>query len=164
MHWDKVDNYRIDKYLMLLRYQLHEVLLFLKANDYREDLVTWFGGLLTQLFKEENFASKGIPLQICDVFLQELNKTDGEQISCSNIAALLGPFLQALATCRNVILLRRIEEKVFHPMLDNNVTPVTQDGASGDDTDDSSSEINYDPKRGKWVDGGKLPPKTQKEI
>lgn len=25
-------------------------------------------------------------------------------------------------------------------------------------------EINYDPKKGKFIDGGKLPPKTQKEI
>lgn len=30
LHWDKVDNYRIDKYLMFLRMQLHEVLKCLK--------------------------------------------------------------------------------------------------------------------------------------
>lgn len=55
----------------------------------------------------------------------------------------------------------RIIEKVFYPLLENNVTP---EGANESDTDESSSEINYDPKKGKWVDGGKLHPKTQKEI
>lgn len=53
-------------------------------------------------------------------------------------------------------------EKVFEPLLENNVTPDNKE--SDGETDDSSSEVNYDPKLGKYVDGGKLPPKTQKEI
>jgi hypothetical protein len=40
LHWDKVDNYRIDKYLMFLRYQLHEVLQFLKEHSYDEEKVS----------------------------------------------------------------------------------------------------------------------------
>ena len=46
-------------------------------------------------------------------------------------------------------------------MLENNVTPSDNE-SSGEDTEES--EVNYDPKKGKWVDGGKLPPKTIKEI
>ena len=34
LHWDKVDNYRIDKYLMFLRFQFHEVLQYLKQVGY----------------------------------------------------------------------------------------------------------------------------------
>ena len=107
--------------------------------------------------------SKGIPLQLCDVFLQELNKVDAENISYGHLASLLSPFLQALGTCKNRTLRERIIEKVFEPLLENNVTPENKEGSEGE-TDDSSSEINYDPKRGKWVDGGKINPKTQKEI
>ena len=39
LHWDKVDNYRIDKFLMFLRYQLNEGLQFLKVQAYDEDKV-----------------------------------------------------------------------------------------------------------------------------
>ena len=124
----------------------------------------WFSSLLRQLFKEENFGSQGIPLQLCDVFLQELNKVDAENISYANLAQMLQPFLLTFATCRNNILLKRIEEKIFSPLMENNITPQGDGNSASDDTDDSSSEINYDPKKGKWVDGGKLPPKTQKEI
>ena len=163
LHWDKVDNYRIDKYLMFLRYQLHEVLLFLKKNNYDDETVQdWFNEQISSLFINENEVSKGIPLQICDIFLQELNKTDAENISFVNIAKILRPFLKALSNCKNRIVLNRLEEKVFAPILDNNITP--EGDKSDDETDDSSSEINYDPKRGKWVDGGKLHPKTQKEV
>lgn len=43
LHWDKVDNYRIDKYLMFIRFQLHEVLHFLKKHEYdREKVLNWF--------------------------------------------------------------------------------------------------------------------------
>ena len=74
----------------------------------------------------------------------------------------MSPFLHALGNCRNRTLRERIVEKVFEPLLENNVTPDNKE--SDGETDDSSSEVNYDPKLGKYVDGGKLPPKTQKEI
>lgn len=163
LHWDKVDNYRIDKYLMFLRFMMHEVLQFLKINNYdQENVMNWFTAQIKRLFLEENTVSKGIPLQVCDVFLQELNKVDADNISYMDIAQLLHPFLYALGNCRNKTLTQRILEKVFTPLLDNNVTPVDEN--SENETDESSTDINYDPKKGKWVDGGKLPPKTQKEI
>lgn len=79
------------------------------------------------MFLEENTVSKGIPLQLCDVFLQELNKVDAENISCGNLAALLSPFLNALGNCKNRTLRERIIEKVFEPLLENNVTPDNKD-------------------------------------
>ena len=124
--------------------------------------MTWFNGHIKRLFQEENTVSKGIPLQLCDVFIQELNKVDAESISYTALASLLSPFLHALGNCRNRTLRERIVEKVFEPLLENNVTPENKE--SDGETDDSSSEVNYDPKLGKYVDGGKLPPKTQKEI
>lgn len=108
MHWDKVDNFRIDKYLMLLRMQLKEVLDMLKVAAYKKEVMVWFNNQIARLFVESNLICKGIPLQICDVFLQELNKVDAENISYVNLAALLEPFLGALGNCRNKILLQRI--------------------------------------------------------
>lgn len=119
--------------------------------------MTWFNGHIKRLFQEENTVSKGIPLQLCDVFIQELNKVDAESISYTALASLLSPFLHALGNCRNRTLRERIVEKVFEPLLENNVTPENKE--SDGETDDSSSEVNYDPKLGKYVDGGKLPPK-----
>lgn len=119
---------------------------------------------MLNLYLNENEVSKGIPLQVCDVFLQELNKVDSENISFQNLAGLLQPFLSAIANCKNRILIQRLDEKVFSPLLENNITPEAK-GSDDEDTDESSTEINYDPKLGKkWVDGGKLHPKTFKEV
>jgi hypothetical protein len=136
----------------------------LKKHSYdKETVLGWFNAQITSIFTLENEISKGIPLQICDVFLQELNKTDSEGISFTQIAALLQPFLHSLANLKSNIVLQRIEDKVFGPLLENNVTPDNKSDGE-EDTDDSSSEINYDPKRGRWVDGGKLHPKTYEEV
>ena len=33
-HWDRIDNFRIDKFLMFLRFMFSQLLQFLKANEY----------------------------------------------------------------------------------------------------------------------------------
>ena len=82
----------------------------------------WFNEIIKNLFLEETIISKGIPLQVCDIFLQELNNVDREDLSCDNLSYLLDPFLYAMAHCRNRILVNRIKEKIFMPLLENNVT------------------------------------------
>lgn len=44
-HWDSVDNFRIDKYLMFLRLQFSEVLQFLKENNYNQEVSRLLQGL-----------------------------------------------------------------------------------------------------------------------
>lgn len=167
MHWDKVDNYRIDKYLMFMRYQFNAVLQFLKTHNYLKEVssssnnlaiqdVEWLTKLIKCLFVEDELASKGIPLQICDIFLQELNQVDSQDISFTNLAAILDPFLYTMAHSSNRILINRIQEKVFLPILENNVTVEEK---TADETE--TLDANGQPK---WRDGGKLPLKTEKEI
>lgn len=117
-------------------------------------MVEWYGALIKKLFLEDSLISKGIPLQICDVFLQELNKVDAQEISCSNLSLILEPFLYSVAHCKSRILIERIIEKIFTPLLENNVTEEVHESEESEE-----EEINYDPKKGKWIDGGKMNPK-----
>ena len=110
---------------------------------------------------EETIISKGIPLQICDVFLTELNKVDSQEISYYNLASMLEPFMFAISNCRNRILVLRVIEKIFAPLLENN---VTQSHENEKEEEEEDEVINYDPQRGKWVDGGKLHPRTQRAV
>ena len=52
---------------------------------------------------------------------------DGNAISFINIAAILEPFLYAISNIRNNILVQRIKEKIFLPLLENNITPAVED-------------------------------------
>jgi len=51
-------------------------------------------------------------------------------------------------------------ERVFEPLLENNITQLE----ASDSDEEEEQVVNYDPKNGKYVDGGKLNPKTQREI
>jgi hypothetical protein len=59
--------------------------------------------------------------------LQELNKVDGEEISFKNLSSVLEPFLNGISNCRNRILVQRIKEKIFMPLLENNITPIFEE-------------------------------------
>ncbi len=106
--------------------------------------------------------SQGIPLQICDVFLEELNNVDAEQISTVNLSLLLEPFLQSLSQCENVILTQRIKDKIFLPLLENNITPLVDEEDQVVPVQKEEPKLNGEPP--KWIDGGKLKASTQKEI
>lgn len=75
-----------------------------------------------------------------------------------NLASILEPFLYAVGNCTNKIIVHRIIEKIFNPLLENNIT-ITDEDTKEDEEEEEVVE-NYDPKKGKWIDGGKLPPKT----
>lgn len=72
---------------------------------------------------------------------------------------MLEPFLFAISNCSNRILVNRVIEKVLEPILENNVSLL-----ENSEDEEEEEVINYDPKNGKYIDGGRLNPKTKKEI
>lgn len=72
---------------------------------------------------------------------------------------MLEPFLYGLANCKNRIIINRIIEKVFEPLLENNVT----NHAESSDSEDETTGF-YDHAKGKFIDGGKMNPRTRKEV
>ena len=88
--------------------------------------------------------------------MQEFNKVDAEGASLENISQILGPFLKSLAHLPNGELKERIIDNIFKPILENNKT-VHEDS---DDEEVMAKKEKYH----RTIDGGKLPPKTVKEI
>jgi hypothetical protein len=70
---------------------------------------------------------------------------------------LLEPFLKALSCIQNREVKDRIIEKIFHPILENNKT--MPEPASSDEEEMAKKEHYH-----RHVDGGKMNPRTVKEI
>ena len=85
-----------------------------------------------------------------------MNKVD-KVISLENMASLLDPFLKALISISNKEIKERISENVFKPLLENNKT--IKENSSDDEEEMAKKEHRH-----RHVDGGKLNPKTEKEI
>lgn len=60
-HWDKVDNFRIDKYLMLVRSIFSAVFTVLKTTGYKKADLEWLEKLLLSLF-QDNTTAQGLLL------------------------------------------------------------------------------------------------------
>jgi hypothetical protein len=93
-HWDKIDNFRIDKFLMFLRFMFNQSLAMLRDSKYQKEYVKWYQKTVFSLYKGQlnNESASGVTLQICDIFVQELNLVDSD-ISLETLAELLHPFL-----------------------------------------------------------------------
>lgn len=101
---------------------------------------------------DDNNTALGIPLQIGDIFLPELCKVDGQNISFEDLAHLLKPFIHTLATTKMGLLKERIREKVFDILLESNASIPSE-------SDESSSEEDLTK-----VDGGKMSKRTRKDV
>lgn len=72
------------------------------------------------------------------------------------LADLLDPFLQSLGCIGSKEVKDRISNSIFKPLLENNKTQK--------ETSDDEEEIAKQEHYHRHIDGGKLPPKTVKEI
>mmetsp|Transcript_7710 Transcript_7710/g.12934 ORF Transcript_7710/g.12934 Transcript_7710/m.12934 type:complete len:296 (+) Transcript_7710:242-1129(+) len=138
---------------------LNAIFCFLKEFSYSEPLVKWYHSIIFNVFmnsqKQEN-AVVGIPLQICDVIVEEMNKVDPDA-PLEVICAILQPILDSLGLLISGELKERVIEKIFTPLMENNKTEV--DGSSTDE-----EEMEKREKYHRLVDGGKMHPRTQREI
>ena len=105
-HWDKVDNFRIDKYLMLVRATMNALFVEMKAGNWSADDLAWYKELVMAVMGAYQKA-QGLSLQICDVLVPELGKVDAG-VSLEVLGSVLGPFLDTLALSEQKILSDRI--------------------------------------------------------
>lgn len=158
-HWNKVDNFRIDKYLMFLRFMFNQLLRLLKETNNDLELTQWYQKIILDVFlnsQKQALTASGIALQICDVFVQELNKVDAGA-SLDVLASLLDPFLKALGVLESGELKERISEQIFKPILENNKT--MPDESSEDEEKNEKNDKHY-----REVDGGRMNPNTKREV
>jgi ribosomal RNA-processing protein 1 len=104
--WNKIDNFRLDKYLLFLRFMINECFKWMKAQKYDQNLTSWFCKSIDDILKAGDTvnASAGVSLQICDVIVVELGKIAADTISMDQIAIFLAPFLSMLSTSASFVL------------------------------------------------------------
>jgi hypothetical protein len=126
---------------MFLRFQISAVMVMLKNNDYREDLVSWFTSMITRTIADTTSSNEGnmgagaqgVALQITDVFVVELGKIDAKDISLETLAVLIKPFLTGMATSSSSIFRERLKDRIFTPLLESNVTMPDSEDEEEDD-------------------------------
>ena len=139
--WAGIDHHRMDKYCLLTKRATHHALRFVGERRWDEDLVRAFADAVsTSVFgggKENKAVTVGFKMYVAEIFLDQITAvTRGESgvemdegedamesgapvpIPSAALATLLAPFVDAMQREESQVLLQRITNDVFAPLVD----------------------------------------------
>lgn len=114
--WNGIDQWRIDKFMMLVRRVLRELFVELKDNNWSEGLVKELSEKMKQSVLGQS-TPRGLFMHFTEIFLEELAKVSCGAIESSTITLLLDPFIYYVATQPDTKLVRHVLKNVFNGLL-----------------------------------------------
>ncbi|ELK08466.1 Ribosomal RNA processing protein 1 like protein B [Pteropus alecto] len=89
--WTGIDQLRLDKYCMLIRLVLRQCFEVLKRDGWEESRITRFlDVLMKEVLHPESRSPDGVKFHCIDVYLDELSKVGGKEVSDVSSHQLLG--------------------------------------------------------------------------
>ena len=80
--WVGLDRFRMDKFMMLTRRFVRQTFVFAQKRDWSDDVVARLNRIVAaEAVGAESKAALGFQLHVTDVFLEELAKVGGEDLS-----------------------------------------------------------------------------------
>lgn len=116
IEWNGIDQWRIDKFMMLVRRVLRELFVELKANDWNGELVKDLSEKLKQTVLGPS-TPRGLFMHFTEIFLEELAKVSGGDIDTTAVTQLVDPFIHYVATQPDSKLVRHVLRNVFNGLL-----------------------------------------------
>uniref|UniRef100_A0A1B0EZT5 Nucleolar protein n=1 Tax=Phlebotomus papatasi TaxID=29031 RepID=A0A1B0EZT5_PHLPP len=115
--WYGIDQWRIDKFMMLIRRVTRQALVILKENSWRLDLVKQF----RKAFKSHIFGqirvSIGLSMHFLDLYLEEVAKVSEGSLKKATVTSLIRPFITILATNSEGRITGAIVRNIFDGLL-----------------------------------------------
>ncbi|XP_052851830.1 ribosomal RNA processing protein 1 homolog [Drosophila gunungcola] len=112
-----IDQWRMDKFLMLTRRMVRYVLRLLKQSKWSPDLIAAFNKSMQLSVLSEQPKSRGMTMHYLDVFFEELAKAADGEISAAQVNLFLRPFVTYLATQRDAKLVAQCRTRVLYHLL-----------------------------------------------
>lgn len=114
--WFGLDQWRLDKFMMLVRRVLRQMLFRLKEEDWKLEDVTAFGEWLTKTVYNGK-ASVGLTMHFNDIYLEEIAKTAEGEIPEDAVHALLEPCALFLAKSTDMRTIKHTKRNIFYRLL-----------------------------------------------
>lgn len=136
--WVGIDQWRMDKFMMLMRRFLRQVFSFLLKSEWGQ--LEEVSDIFSRNVVSNNQATLGFRLHFTDIFLEELAKVGGEELDSDIILGLIEPFAKELAHGDDERLAKHIVERIFqHLMRQSDVGIATEDAFENGDEDEEES-------------------------
>ncbi|XP_043640684.1 ribosomal RNA processing protein 1 homolog [Drosophila teissieri] len=112
-----IDQWRMDKFLMLTRRMVRYLLRLLKQNNWESDLIDAFNSSMQLSVLSEQPKSRGMTMHYLDVFFEELAKAADGEITAAQVNLFLRPFVTYIATQRDAKLVAQCRTRVLYHLL-----------------------------------------------
>ncbi|KNC26201.1 putative ribosomal RNA processing protein 1 [Lucilia cuprina] len=117
IEWFGIDQWRIDKFLMLARRMLRYMFKLLKNSEWSLEALEVFNKHATETVLFENVSAKGLTMHYFDIFFEELAKVSEGKISAEQVGVFVKPFVKFMATQRDFNLISHCRTRVFYHLL-----------------------------------------------
>ncbi|XP_055912128.1 ribosomal RNA processing protein 1 homolog [Eupeodes corollae] len=114
--WFGVDQWRMDKFLMLIRRMMRYMFLFLKKNSWSSAAIKEFNTNIFETILAEN-TSTGITMHFMDVFFDELAKVSEGELTSKTVGQFVKPFVKFMAQQHDFKILGHCRNRIFHHLL-----------------------------------------------
>ncbi|XP_070201578.1 ribosomal RNA processing protein 1 homolog A-like isoform X2 [Littorina saxatilis] len=145
--WNRLDQWRMDKYMMLTRDFLRATFEVVKSRSWEGSLVSSLAQLVDEevldAAREEN--PDGLRLHLADIWLEELARVGAGELKENQILTLLKPYVNYIAKSKRDIISDRIRKSIFDTILEGPaaVDVEAEDAEGAEETEDDQPTLQY---------------------
>lgn len=117
LEWNGIDQWRIDKFLMLVRKVTRETLRIIQSNQWNNDAIEKLGIKLRETILGTDHVPRGLFMHFVELFFEEVAKISKGEIEPNSVTKLLIPFMFYVASQTDYKLIQFVVRHVFNYLL-----------------------------------------------
>lgn len=115
--WFGLDQWRMDKFMMLVRRVLRQMLFKVAADNWDAEHVELFGKWLGRTVYDEQKSPVGLIMHFNDLYLEEISKTSEGNFEPNTVHALIEPCIVFFAKSKDLRLVKHTKRNIFYKLL-----------------------------------------------
>lgn len=117
LEWNGIDQWRIDKFMMLVRKVTREMIRRILQNSCNEDDIDQLNTTLKKTVLGTGHVPRGLFMHFTELYFEEVAKLSNGEISTESVTKLLAPFMFYVASQSDYKLIQFVVRHVFNHLL-----------------------------------------------
>ncbi|XP_070490723.1 ribosomal RNA processing protein 1 homolog isoform X2 [Chironomus tepperi] len=117
IEWFGIDQWRIDKFMMLVRRVTRQMLFAIKNVEWEDEALKLFSNALNKTVFQVNKCPKSLIFHICDLYIEEIAKVSDGELAEDRTHLLIEPFLVYYTKLNDPIALNHVEKTIVNQLL-----------------------------------------------